>query len=178
MTFYSENSLYKNIYKYFEFLSWNKMLFLCPNLDFLSPSGMFFPLLLLCSHSKGTYWALTCCLSSTEPCAQRLHSGRGLYTLFQQKLERLQGDWGALPLPPPLPEEQDRSGALPGGSAARSGQAGLGTLQCVKFCFHNVTILTQRQSSGLPLLNSVASHNAVTSAWVFRNTDGNSHQVT
>lgn len=113
MTFYSENSLYKNIYKYFEFLSWNKMLFICPNLDFLSSSNVLLPSS-SALFSQQRQLSNTFCMINTKQTAV-LHSRRGLQMLFQHKFDCYAGREGPLSLPA-LEEAQNCSGDLAAGS--------------------------------------------------------------
>lgn len=119
------------------------MLSLYPKLVFLSSSSVFFLFFFsrLTVKVSVEHWPAVWAILSPVP--QRLHSGRGLPTLFQQKLDGYVGRGGPPPLSPPLQEKQDCSGHLAAGPAVTSGQDCLGTLQHVKLCSQNVmSILT------------------------------------
>lgn len=131
MTFYSENSLYKNIYKYFEFLSWNKMLFICPNLDFLPSSNVLLPSS-SALFSQQRQLSNTFCMINTKHRLQCCIAGEVCRCCFSTNLTVMQGE-RAPSLCQPSRRHRIAQGIL------QLGQSGLEPLQCVKLCFQNVT---------------------------------------
>lgn len=172
---YSENSLYKNIHKYFSFLSWNKMLFLSPNWHFLLP--VCFSSVLQPSHSRGICWTLTCCVSNTKPCATTFAwIGEVCLCCFSRNLTVAQIHGPLLPQP------------------SRGSSIAQGVLFCCWVSFEVrpscswdppacQTLLAQCNSyfdystkvRGFHFL-TLASHNTVKCVWIFQNVDRNLHQ--
>lgn len=155
------------------------MLSLCPKLVFISSSSVFSLLFfsLLTVKVSVEHWPVVWAILSPVP--QHLNSGRGLPTLFQQKLDSYVGRWGPPLFPHPSRKSRIAQGVLQLGLQWHQAKMVLEPSSMSNFASKMEHLFClQHQSTGLPLLNSAASHKALTSAWVFQNTDGNLYPVT
>lgn len=107
------------------------MLFICPDLDFLSSSSVLLPSS-SALFSQARQLSDTCCMSNTKHRLQCCVAGEVCRCCFSINSIVMQGE-RAPPLSPPLKEALACSGVL------QMGQARLEPLNCVKHCFQNVT---------------------------------------